>query len=260
MSSIPRQPNRIYGRGPRIGGGLSSFARGFGRAGGALLREFTKPGPSKQQKGSGNLSSPYFNKKNPLMQLKRINSFIGGMGLPKNKKALLEVQFENETSDPNIKDDKDFSRREGDKTIEKARHFFGDVVAKDVAVKLQRAFLGNSTISSKKADEQLSSIGGRYGPDVLRTIREIAAGYGPAEYQGGRERKYITGGKFANVLKKTEAERSGTYTGQVLRKTFKVSETQGGSTPKASSRIVGLQEGLLGWSRKTDNDTKNDNK
>lgn len=239
----PRQPKRIYSTG-NLGAFLARTGRGF-------LREITKKAPVQQK--SPKISSPFFTKKHPLMQFKTVKSMLGGMGgVSKKEKTLDELRFENQIYNPRRKDDPHVSRKEAEQVVGRTRQIYGDTVAKEVEQKFAKAFLGNQAITSKKAIQSVSPIR-KYGKDVEEGVELLIKGFDP-KFQSGREAKYITGEKFQNVVEET-AERSGKYPAQVLKRQFRATETQDGSKPKtSSSRIVGLQEGLLGWGRKSHNE------
>lgn len=192
------------------------------------------------------------------MQLGKVKSMLGGMGgVSKREKTLGELRFENQIYNPRRKDDPYFSRREADQMVGRARQIYGNRVADEVQEEFNRQFLGRQAITSKKATESIRSLR-KYGKDVPQGLGLMIQGFDP-KHQSGREAEYITGEKFQNVVEQTEAG-SGKYPAQVLRKAFGATETQDGSKPKASSRIVGLQEGLLGWGRKSSGEQNSDNK
>lgn len=217
------------------------------------MREITKKAPVQQK--SSKISSPLFNKKHPLMQFGKVKSILGGMGgVSKREKTLDELRFENQTFDPNRKDDPNLSRKEGNTVVERTRELYGDRVAEEVKKDLDRAYLGNSAITSKKGIQSVGSVR-KYGKEVQEGVGLIIQGLDP-KHQSGREAKYITREKLENVVEET-AERSGKYQAEVLKRQFKVTETQQDeSKPKTSSRIVGLREGLLGWGTKSSGDNK----
>ena len=248
-----RQPKRTYSKG-NLGAFLSRTGRGFGRAGGMLYKELTKPGSRPQQR-SPKISSPFFTKKHPLMQLQKAKSILGGMGgVSKQEKTLEEMRFENQIYDPSRKDDPYFSRQEADRTVERTREIYGDRVADEVRDKFNKAFLGSQAITSEKATQSVSPLR-KYGNDVPKGVGLIIEGFDP-EHQSGRQAGYITGEKFQKVVEQT-AEESGKHPTQVLTKAFGGTETQDASKPQASSRIVGLQEGLLGSARKSSGSSDN---
>ena len=187
------------------------------------------------------------------MQFGKVKSILGGMGgVSKQEKILDELRFENQVFNPSRKDDPHFSRKEAGEAVEKVREFYGDRIAEEAKKELEKTLGGNQAIPTTKAVQSASPLR-KYGKEVPEGVGLIYKGFDP-KHQMGREARYITEQKFGNVVEET-AERSGRYQAEVLKKQFGATEIQEGSKPK-TSRIVGLQEGLLGWGRKSSGDNK----